>query len=202
MKKASMYIVDKEDLEKMVTEEVWKVVDKLITDRVTAQCVKESVSSICPRIKPGDDSDLVNRMFNKEESDEAFELWAFGRSPGSYDKCLMRLWNERHGRLLTLEGGDSISDSLIKMRKVWKEHRGNTHLESEWIFTSEEKPKADVLVSLLVKTFDGSYSITYGYFSTYSNWFTPDCYENEAVIKWSYLPLLTCSEITRLTENI
>lgn len=75
--------------------------------------------------------------------DEDFAQWAFGKIWHKFmvfeadSKDLMHAWNELHGRLLHLEGGHFIDESMDKMKQLWREHG---QLERSNEVGNEEKP--------------------------------------------------------------
>ena len=60
-------------------------------------------------------------LFSNYTEQNEFELWAFGKSPVSYDLSLMHTWNSRHGAIVWLVRDEDIRDSLKKMIHAWRE---------------------------------------------------------------------------------
>jgi hypothetical protein len=66
-------------------------------------------------------------------TDTDFANWAFGADLWSkfmvHDADvidLMEDWNKLHGDLLRLDGGDSIKESCVKMKKLYEEHENKS----------------------------------------------------------------------------
>ena len=58
--------------------------------------------------------------FSSYEEQRDFELWAFGRSPVTYDFSVLMSWNSRFGDKLYIHSNSQIKDSLLKMKNIWK----------------------------------------------------------------------------------
>lgn len=54
-------------------------------------------------------------QFKNHEDQQAFELWAFGKTGMDYDLPLMHTWNSKRGNKVWLKASDKVQDSLEKM---------------------------------------------------------------------------------------
>jgi hypothetical protein len=62
-------------------------------------------------------------QFKNHEDQQAFELWAFGRTGVDYEIPLMHSWNSKHGNKVWLLSSETIQESLKKMYALYLESK-------------------------------------------------------------------------------
>lgn len=73
---------------------------------------------------------IGEEMFKDQEEQHAFELWAFGTIPTTYNLPIMHSWNSRHGDKVWIEESENIQHSLKKMYQLWRECNGQEDAQS------------------------------------------------------------------------
>ncbi len=74
---------------------------------------------------------LIATVFKDFEDQQAFEVWAFGKTPMFYDERTVFCWNSRHGGSYFAQPNEVMLDSLQKMYKIYKdEHAQENHEKS------------------------------------------------------------------------
>jgi hypothetical protein len=61
----------------------------------------------------------MSDIFNSQEDQFYFEVWAFGTSPVKYSQVLMYTWNSRHGDIYFVRSEENMVDSIAKMYKIY-----------------------------------------------------------------------------------
>jgi hypothetical protein len=62
-------------------------------------------------------------QFKNHEDQQAFELWAFGRTGVDYEIQLMHTWNSKHGNKVWITPSETIPLSLKKMYALYLESK-------------------------------------------------------------------------------